>query len=388
MSTKTKNQNNDDVITITPSDMSDIIQSHNDRLDWQLANRGHRRGLTTPFFLALPGVGKSEISLFVSEQLGRKFFDVRAGNCLPSDLRIPAVDKEAEIARYFGNTELPFVTNPEVTEGDSILMLWDELLDASLPVQRVLKQAMNDNCIGNISFPENTLHIACANGLDHGCMSERLPLSNANRMAFYNVRPDLNGFQEWLSDIGLYPELEAFLQSNSDVPYDMDVSKWDGKSNFASFRTLEEFGKLINTDLVEIKGGARYLKPIDSDNLLLVKISAVLGHKAAHKALEYLKIYEAVGSIQNLLDDPQGCTIPSSLTKKWIVACKLAGAADQGNVSAVMTVAERLSSTSGGKGFMATYVAKSICKQKPKLSSTKAIKKWMGDNFMDLVGRG
>ena len=191
-----------------------------------------------------------------------------------------------------------------------------------------------------------------------------------------------------MSDVGLYPELEAFLQSNSDVPYDIEVSKWDGKSNFASFRTLEEFGKLINADLVEIKDGVRYLKSLDADNLLLAKIDAVLGHKASHKAIEYLKIYEAVGSIQNLLDDPSGCSIPSSLTKKWIVACKLAGIADQANIKAVMTVAERLSSTSGGKGFMATYVAKSICKQKPKLSSTEPIKKWMGDNLMDLIGRG
>ena len=53
-----------------------------------------------------------------------------------------------------------------------------------------------------------------------------------------------------------------------------------------------------------------------------------------------------------------------------------------------MTVAERLSSTSGGKGFMATYVAKSICKQKPDLASTPPVMKWMQSNVMDLVGRG
>ena len=388
MSTKTKNQNKETEISITPGDMGDIIKSHENRLEWQLANKGHRRGLTTPFFLALPGVGKSEISLFAAEQMDRKFFDVRAGNCLPSDVRIPTIDKDNRVAQYFGNSELPFLTNPDIDENSRVLMVWDELLDGSLAMQRVLKQAMNDNCVGNISFPENTLHVAIANGLDHGCMSERLPLSNANRMAFYNVKPDLNTFQDWLSTVNLYPELEAFLQSNSDVPYDIVVSRWDGKSNFASFRTLEEFGKLINTDLVEFSDGNRYLKSLGSDSLLLHKLNAILGYKAATKAFEFLKIYEAVGSIQSLLDNPSGCTIPSSLDKKWIVACKLAGEANQGNIKAVMTVAERLSSTSGGKGFMATYVAKSICKQKPDLASTPPVMKWMQSNVMDLVGRG
>ena len=182
MSTKTKNQKDIEKLNIVPSDIPAILQSHEDRLQWQLRHKNSRQGLTTPFFLALPGVGKSEISRLLAEQMGRKFFDVRAGNCLPSDLRLPTVDREQHVAEYFGNTELPFVTNPDMNEDTKVLMVWDELLDGSLAMQRVLKQAMNDNCIGNLHFPVNTLHVALANGLDHGCMSEKLPLSNVNRM--------------------------------------------------------------------------------------------------------------------------------------------------------------------------------------------------------------
>ena len=387
MSTKTKNQKDIEKLNIVPSDIPAILQSHEDRLQWQLRHKNSRQGLTTPFFLALPGVGKSEISRLLAEQMGRKFFDVRAGNCLPSDLRLPTVDREQHVAEYFGNTELPFVTNPDMNEDTKVLMVWDELLDGSLAMQRVLKQAMNDNCIGNLHFPVNTLHVALANGLDHGCMSEKLPLSNVNRMATYNVQPDLAGFQEWLSDIGLYPELESFLQSNNDVPYDVDVAKHDGVSNFASFRTLEEFGKLINTDLVEVENGQRTVKNAGSDRLFLHKVNAILGYKAAMKAVEWLELYDSIGSIQNLLNDPSGCPIPSELSKKWIIACKLSGIANEGNIKVVMQVAKRLSGA-GAKGFMTTYVAKSICKQKPSLQSNPAIVEWMGDNLSSLCGRG
>ena len=383
MSTTNQNKTND-IITITAADMPKIIESHADRLTWSLANKGHRRGLTTPLFLALPGVGKSEISRHVADTMDRNYYDVRAGSYLPSDVRIPAIDRERNSSRYYGNEDFPFVSIPDVNADDAICINWEELLDASLPMFKMCKQAMNDNSIGNLFFPENTLHIAVANGLDHGCMSERMPLSNANRLSWYEVKPDMTSFQEWLSDVGLYPELEAFMQSNNDVPYDLDVAKWDGKSNFASFRTLEELGKLINTDLMEVKGDQRYMKPLASDPLLKAKLNALLGYKACNKAFEFLHIYEAVGSIDNLLNDPTGCDIPSEMNKKWIVACKLAGTASKSNLDAVMTVAERLS---GKKGFMGTYVAKSICKQKPALQSEPRMRKWMGDNFSDLCGR-
>jgi hypothetical protein len=176
------------------------------------------------------------------------------------------------------------------------------------------------------------------------------------------------------------------MQSNNDVPYDIDVPKWDGKSNFASFRTLEEFGKLINTDLIEVKNGQRYMKSLASDRLLNAKVNAILGYKASIKAIEFLHLYEAVGSINALLEDPNGCDIPEEMSKKWIVACKLAGVAVKSNLDAVMTVAGRLTG-GGGKGFMATYVAKSICKQKPSLKTEPRMRKWMGDNFSDLCGR-
>jgi hypothetical protein len=105
------------------------------------------------------------------------------------------------------------------------------------------------------------------------------------------------------------------------------------------------------------------------------------------KAVEWLELYDSIGSIQNLLNDPNGCTIPSELSKKWIIACKLSGIANEGNIKVVMQVAKRLSGA-GAKGFMTTYVAKSICKQKPSLQSNPAIVEWMGDNLSSLCGRG
>lgn len=385
MSTDKNELKANEVICISTGDIPDIIQSHHDRLRWSLRTRGHRRGLTYPLFQSIPGAGKSESGRAVAEMLGRTFSDVRGGNMIPGDMRLPSINHEEKVAEYLGNTELPFIRkNGNINENSSVMIVWDELRDASLPVQRIIKQATNDNCIGNLPFPEDTLHIAFTNGLDHGCHSERMPLSNANRTAFYDVKPALEDFQSYVQNHPTgYPVLEAFLQTNADAVYDIDPKKWDGSSNFASFRTLEEFGQLVESEWVE--EGTREFRGISQDRLAIAKLNAIMGYSAAKKAQAFLQIFEAVGSIEELLKNPDNCKIPSDLATKWVIACKLVGEATAENVSAIMRVAERLMSKGS---FIETYVAKAIWKQKPTLVSTPVMRAWLAANATELAGRG
>jgi hypothetical protein len=382
-----------EIVTIATSDIKEVIKSHHDRLEWSLKALGHRRGITYPLFLSIPGAGKSESGRVTADGLGRDFFDVRGGNILPSDVRLPGIDLENEVAKYLGNTELPFIRKDGTVHSDSkVMLVWDEILDASLPVQRIIKQGTNDNCIGNLHFPDDTLHVAFANGLDHGCHSERMPLSNANRTAFYEIKPSLDSFQEYLSDhpVG-FPVLEAFLQTNADAVYDIEPKQWDGKSNFASFRTLTEFGMMIEAEWTESIGDPesddyrREFTGISRDRLAVAKLNAILGYTSGKKAQAFLQIFEAVGSIEELLKNPDTCKIPSDLPTKWVIACKLVGAATSETVTAVMKVAERLM---GASSFIETYVAKAICKQKPKLVGSEVMRRWMAANTLELCGRG
>lgn len=385
------NSQANEVINIRVGDIPEIIKSHSDRLDWSLRVRGHRRGLTAPLFVAEPGMGKTELGYATAAMLDRQHFDVRMGDIIPSDVRLPRVDVENRVAEYFGNTEFPFLRADGSVSGDSrILGVMDEYLDASLPMFRLSKQILNENRVGNLHFPHNTLWVALANGIHHGCMSERLPLSNANRLAFYVIVPDLEQVQKYWSELGYYPVLEAFLRCNTDVPYDIDIRKWDGTSNFPSFRTLEELGMLIESDWMEDREDEtgetfRVFRGISGDRRAVQKLNAILGYKAAKKAQAFLQIFEAVGSMERLLADPENCDLPDELAKKWVVACKLPGEANQKNTSAVMVLASRLM---GPGSFLESYVAKCICKQKPSLSTHPAIARWMAEHVLSIAGRG
>ena len=81
-------------------------------------------------------------------------------------MRLPAADLEKEVAKYLGNADFPFITKDESVNADaSILGVLDELLDANLPVQRMFKQLTNDNKIGNLRCPDDTLWVAFAKSL-------------------------------------------------------------------------------------------------------------------------------------------------------------------------------------------------------------------------------
>jgi len=383
---KSKDTNTvNETITIVASDIPDILRMHERELEWQLEVKGNRLGLQTPYFVSEPGIGKSMLNMQVAESMGREFIDIRAGNYIPSDVRLPSVDREKGVAKYVGNEEFPFLRQGINPEGRYFIHS-DEMGDASGVMHKIMKQIINDNCLGNLKLPDNTLHAASANGLAHGCMSERMPFSNANRYVFYHIKPDVDGWMTWLENLSMYPELFAFMKSNSDVPYDYDLASWDGESNFASFRSLENVGKLFESNYVKTDSeGKRVFTRPSEDPLFLPRVAGGIGYKAAKALLAWLEIYETVGSIETLLADPDNCTIPSDDTTKWIIACRLVGEATEENIDACMKVAYRLT---GVKGFMAAYVAKAIVKTKPNLSSTPTIVKWMKSNTLECLGRG
>lgn len=383
---KSKNTNTvNEAITIVASDIPDILHMHERELEWQLNVKGNRLGLQTPYFVSEPGIGKSMLNMQVAESMGREFIDIRAGNYIPSDVRLPSVDREQGVAKYVGNEEFPFLRKGINPEGRYFIHS-DEMGDASGVMHKIMKQIINDNCLGNLKLPDNTLHAASANGLAHGCMSERMPFSNANRYVFYHIKPDVEGWMKWLENLSMYPELFAFMKSNSDVPYDYDLASWDGESNFASFRSLENVGKLFESNYVKTDSeGKRVFTRPSEDPLFLPRVAGGIGYKAAKSLLAWLEIYETVGSIESLLSDPDNCTIPSDDTTKWIIACRLVGESTEENIDACMKVAYRLT---GVKGFMAAYVAKAIVKTKPNLASTPTIVKWMKSNTLECLGRG
>ncbi len=371
-------------ITITQGDIPEIVKSCHRRLELQLKKLGHRRGLTMPMFMAVPGSGKTSIGAKLADDLERLLFEDCAGNMMPGDARIPAVDLEKQIAMYCGNKSYPFINTGTVKEDDKVLMLWDEFLDASPIIQKILKQATEANRLGDLRFAENTLHIAMTNGLEHACNSERLGAAMANRTGFFEVAPSVDVFQEWFTAANINVEAEALIASNTDMFYNIKFATWDGKSNFASFRTVTEMGMMFEADYVtEEQDGSRTFD-FKSDPLCRAKLQSILGQVSGTKAYAWLQLYDAIGSIERILANPTTSRLPDDISKQWIVAVKLVGVANESNLGAVMEIATRLR---GSKSFLEAFVARSIGKQKPNLQKEPALRSWMARELDTLSGR-
>lgn len=362
-----------EVFTITAADMPDILNDASDRLDWYIKTFGNRHGLATNVFVSPPGLGKTSISEQQAADRSRAYFDVCGGNMNTSDLRVPAVNWEEQVCRFIGNDELPFVGTNGLEEDSRVFLAWDEMWDAGTLVQRIQKQGLCSNKIGNNRFPINTLQAGFTNGSEHGCYVEKLAASFANRIIIHNVAPDPDVYlEQFLGPRALSIELEVIVRNNKDMFYQIDFKKWNGLDNFGSMRTVTEIAAYFETQLVSHENGKRVFD-YRRDPLLRHKLNSLVGSDAMHKIWAFLELMDAIGDFSELMAHPTTHPIPDDLTKKWIVALKLTNEADENNLEAVMTIASRLS---GDGGFLEAFVVQSITTHRPKLSSHPMVIKW------------
>ena len=305
-------------------------------------------------------------------------------------------DREGGRADFLGTRELPFLGQEGVDPDGSYCILFDELRDASLPVQRIVKQAFNERRIGRLGFPPDTLMLAASNGLEHGCMSEALTMSVANRLMTVRVAPDLSEFITWLSGNGDMPEVVAFLSTNPTASYNIcgktrDAPACDGESNFSTHRTPYELGLRINAEWLDVdERGERSLSRASGDPLMHVKLAGILGREAAVLFEEWVKIYESIGSIEALLADPDNAPMPTgpdAMSRKWIIACKLVGVCDEERVGAVLRVAERMNPASQGRGFFKKFIAQSVATTNSSMLNHPELVRFRDENAAVLLGR-
>jgi|LULV01.1.fsa_nt_gb hypothetical protein len=342
--------------TIAQEHIPEALEMHHDQ---QFSGKS----TTVPLFEGSAGLGKSFLIKKYADDHSLQFWDCRLANQLPSDIRLPYFDKEEGKACYAVTEELPC----HRTDGQHLVFL-DEVLQCPPAMQKIGMQITHDRSVGNKKLPDQTFIVAAGNGAGTRSHAERFGIAQANRFCWYYVLPDMAGFKRMLEDSGSYPMLVAFLESNH-VAYDFDPDKFDGQSNVPTFRSLQEAGNVINYQMQKSSTGNLSLGRVAS-----AAIQGCIGSKAAGALDQFIQIYNSVGSIDNLLADPDGCEIPEDKTLKMIISCKLAGCANDQNMESVMRVTQRLGD-SGFDSHYAAFVAKTIAVQSSSLLNNKYFQK-------------
>lgn len=306
------------MIEIPTSDMPNVLD--------RSAKSGNKK---PPLFLAAYGIGKSQSSVEWAKANNREYVDIRLAYYTFNDVRGFGVpDYEHDTMRFLHSEDFP--RNPD----GSYLIHWEELTNCMPATQKVALQGILDRRIGKYVFPKDSVMMASGNRLKDKTYAERLAAALADRFAIYKVRPDLSSFLKYMEDNFQSAYVYSYIQGNPSAPYDFDIGKWDGESNFPTFRSIERLDELVNS----YSSSDELL----NDRLLAAHAEAYIGPKHGRMFAEYVKLTAAVGSVEDLINNADTCKIPDRPDLCWMVACKMISLATPDNVANCLKLAHRL----------------------------------------------
>ena len=320
-----------------------------------------------PLFISDPGVGKdTQVGRFAANQ-GFHLIDYRVTQKTPQDVRgFPMPNRETKKMEYMIDEDFDF------RDDKPNCLFINEMLNGAKATQPTLMQAVLDRRIGQFFFPKDTFTCAASNLLSNKTGVERMIAALADRFSIFLVEPNLDSYFHYLEEIALFPEVYAYLQVNAEAPYDYDIKKWDGESNFPTFRSFDRLGEMVNA--------FDSPRELAEHRLAVPLCQSKVGEKHGRMFVDFLKLTSQVGDVDKMLEDADRCSIPNDAAIVWLIACRLISLANQNNLKQVLTLAHRLTDPNKNNPdklhTLEAFVGTSIQRVKPDLTRTKVLLDW------------
>lgn len=167
-----------------------------------LVNNPHR----AIFVMGGVGVGKSECTKQVADELGWEFRDIRLSMLDVTDLRgLPTIDKEKRETIWTRPVFLP----PEDYKKD-VLLFFDEFNTANKSMMNGALSLMLDRCIGEYRLPDNVRVVCAGNDFKSGAFINKLSAPLNNRLIHINFEPNFDCWKIWAYKNNINPLIIGF----------------------------------------------------------------------------------------------------------------------------------------------------------------------------------
>lgn len=199
------------------------------------------------FLWGPPGIGKTsgvyQIKKLVEQQTKLKVVvhEIRVSDYSYNDIAgmmIP--DRENMISVWLRPQILMMDDATDVLN----LVFFDEIGDADIYLQRVIKQVIEKGKVGVHKLPDNCVFILASNRVTDNCMVYRIADSLANRACHFNVQPDFESWKQWAITHGIHEYVLGFLSFNNNKLYDLEKER--DKVAFATPRSWEYFSNYLH----------------------------------------------------------------------------------------------------------------------------------------------
>lgn len=265
------------------------------------------------------GIGKSEIVYQLGVRKNRKVIDFRTNIREPVDLRgVPVPDHKTGTTKWFTPDELPRVDR----DGEEGYLFLDEINSGSLQMQAVCFQLVQERKVGDYHLPTGWRIIAAGNRVGDRAAAQRMPTALRNRFAHLFCKPDVAAWCTWANANGVAPEVVAFVRLRQTVHVALN-----GDENCTlTPRSLFKASKYVNADR----------------SIRLRLLAAHIGDGWAAELDGFLELYRSLGSLDDIVADPEGAKVPNEASCRYAVATGLARIATRKTFANIVTYAKRL----------------------------------------------
>lgn len=303
------------------------------------------------FLWGPPGIGKSDLVAQVAHQLGYGLVDYRLNTLETVDLRgLPrAADNGQDVVWLKPDL---FVELEEYGDKPVILFL-DEWNTSNPSMMAVSMQLTLSRRIGPHRLRKNVRIIGAGNRQGDKAAAQKMPTALANRLAHLDLQADHKAWRKWAIKHGMNPALVAYLDFKPTALHDM---KGDDLRAFPTPRAWSQVHKILDSS-ASAKGPT---------------IRALVGEGAMNEFMAFLRMWAKMPDIDNLIANPKKAQVPPEKEPAilYAVASALSYRADESNIAAIMSYAERLP-----RDFARLCVA-SIEQKSPELKKHPAMMAW------------
>lgn len=248
-----------------------------------------------------PGIGKSDVVAQAAKAIDGELIDLRGSLLDPVDMRgVPWIDKEKNHTHWARPCFIP-------SEGRGIVFL-DELGQASGATQAAMLQLCLDRQVGEAKLGDGWAVIAASNNADDRAGANRLITPLLNRFVHIDMDVSNDDWHAWAVANRIAPEVRSFLKFKPELLDQFKAAKDAGHKAFATPRSWSFVSKMF---------------PNTPSELRAQLFSGTIGAGPATEFTKYLKFYEQLPRIDQIIASPATEPIPEEIAVLWAVCAAL-----------------------------------------------------------------
>lgn len=298
------------------------------------------------------GVGKSSIVRQVADEMGMALLDVRLNLKEPVDF--------SGVPHVIGDTThwaKPDFLPQEERDGKRGILFLDEVPNAPKATQAACYGLTLDRFIGNYTLPDGWSIVLAGNRMSDRGGTIEMPAPLKNRLAHYELEPNLDDWVVWAAKNDLEPMIIAFLRFRANLLFQFEPEH----NAYPTPRTWAMLDKRFKNGISR------------ADELYAVQ--SLVGEGAAGEFMTFKNTFESMPDLDEIIANPKKAEVPDDdPATMYAVAGALAAKATKKNFAAIAEYTGRIPPE-----FQVILIREAVTR-KPELGETDTFNKWAADN--------